>query len=360
MKPFKLIISGGGTGGHIYPALAIAMGIKEHFTESSILFVGAKGKMEMEKVPKAGFSIEGLWISGFQRSLSLQNLLFPFKLISSLWNAFRILKRFKPDVVVGTGGFASGPLLQVAQWLRVPTLIQEQNSYPGITNRILSKKVDRICVAYKGLERFFPKSKIQLTGNPVRASLTQSHSSEKAKAFFDLDPKRKTLAVIGGSLGAKRINELIHSELDFIRDQGLQVLWQCGSLYYDTYKSSQSKEVVIRPFIYEMENFYAAADFIISRAGAGSISELCCVGKPLLLIPSPNVTANHQFHNAAALVEEDAALLIEENELDEKFKTLFSAWVSNTAQQQKMQANLKALAKPEATQTILNEIQQLL
>lgn len=360
MKPFRFIISGGGTGGHIYPALAIATGVKEHFAEASILFVGAKGKMEMEKVPKAGFFIEGLWISGFQRSFSLQNLLFPVKLISSLWNAFRILKRFKPDVVVGTGGFASGPLLQVAQWLGVPTLIQEQNSYPGITNRILSKKVDRICVAYKGLERFFPKSKIRLTGNPVRASLIQSHSGEKAKAFFGLDPQKKTLAVIGGSLGAKRINALIHSELDFIQNQGLQVLWQCGSLYYETYKSSQSKAVVIRPFIYEMEQFYAAADFIISRAGAGSISELCCVGKPLLLIPSPNVTANHQFHNAAALVRENAALLIEENELDEKFNDQFSAWVSNTTQQQKMQANLKALAKPEATQTIINEIQQLL
>ena len=360
MKPFKLIISGGGTGGHIYPALAIATGIKECFNEASILFVGALGKMEMEKVPKAGFSIEGLWISGFQRSLSPQNLMFPLKLINSLWNAFRILKRFKPDVVVGTGGFASGPLLQVAQWLGVPTLIQEQNSYPGITNRILSKKVDRICAAYAGLERFFPKSKIKITGNPVRSILTQSYSSEKAKAFFGLDPNRKTLAVIGGSLGAKRINELIHSELDFIQDQELQVLWQCGALYYEIYKSLQSKAVVIRPFVYEMEQFYAAADFIISRAGAGSISELCCVGKPLLLIPSPNVTANHQFHNAAALVKEEAALLIEENELDEKFRAQFSNWVSNSAQQQKMQANLKALSKPEATQTIINEIQQLL
>ena len=360
MKPFNLIISGGGTGGHIYPALAIATGIKEHFAEASILFVGAKGKMEMEKVPKAGFPIEGLWISGFQRSLSIENLLFPVKLISSLWNAFRILKRFNPDMVVGTGGFASGPLLQVAQWLGLPTLIQEQNSYPGITNRILSKKVDRICVAYKGLEHFFPKSKIRLTGNPVRASLTQSYSSEKAKAFFGLDPKRKTLAVIGGSLGAKNINLLIYNELDFIEEQGLQILWQCGSLYYEIYKTVQSKAVVVRPFIYEMEQFYAAADFIISRAGAGSISELCCVGKPLLLIPSPNVTANHQYHNATALVNENAALLIEEEELDKKFKVQFSNWISDTGLQLKMKENLKALAKPEATQSIIKEIQQLL
>ena len=360
MKACKLIISGGGTGGHIYPAIAIASGFKKIYVDAEILFVGALGKMEMEKVPQAGFPIKGLWISGFQRSLALQNLIFPFKLLVSLLQALLILKSFKPDMVVGTGGFASGPLLQVAQWLRLPTLIQEQNSYPGVTNRILSSKVDRICVAYPKMDRFFPKHKIRLTGNPVRSILTKKHSSEKAKVFFGLNPKQRTLVIIGGSLGARRINELIQKEFKFIQSLNLQILWQCGSLYYETYKVLESERAVIKPFIYEMEQLYAAADFIISRAGAGSISELSCVGKPLLLIPSPNVTANHQFHNAQALVNQKAALLLEEKELEEKFKDCFSKWINDESQLQEAQTNLKRLAKADATKTIINEIQELL
>lgn len=360
MKPFKIIISGGGTGGHIYPALAIAMGVQDKYADTDILFVGAKGKMEMEKVPKAGFSIKGLWISGFQRSLTIQNILFPLKLLVSLFQAFQILRQFKPDVVVGTGGFASGPLLQVAQWIGLPTLIQEQNSYPGITNRILSKKVDLICVAYLGMERYFPKTKIRLTGNPVRSLLMETQSSKDAKDFFGLNPLKKTVVIIGGSLGAKRINELIEAELIFFKKLELQVLWQCGSLYYETYKKASGEGVVIRPFIYEMEQLYAAADIIISRAGAGSISELCCVGKPLLLIPSPNVTANHQYQNATALAKEKAALLLEEKELNNKFKDTFRLLVNDLDQQKEMQTNLKRLAKPNATVSIIDEIEALL
>ena len=237
MKQFRLIISGGGTGGHIYPALAIAKGLRKKYSNTNILFVGAKGKMEMEKVPKEGFNIIGLWISGFKRSLSIQNLLFPIKLIFSMLHSLRIIKKFKPDIVIGTGGFASGPILKVAQLLGLPTLIQEQNSYPGVTNRILSKKVDRICVAYKDMERYLPKRKIVITGNPIRESLKKGKSSSKAKLFFGLNPKIKTLVVLGGSLGSKRINQLIQEQKEFILKSGIQILWQCGSLYFNKYKN---------------------------------------------------------------------------------------------------------------------------
>ena len=356
MKPIKLIISGGGTGGHIYPALAIAKAIKEMNLNSSILFVGAKNKMEMEKVPNEGFSIKGLWISGFKRSLSAQNLLIPLKLFVSVIHSFLIIKKFKPNVVIGTGGFASGPILKVAQWLGLPTLIQEQNSYPGITNRILSKNANRICVAYDGMENFFPKCKIRLTGNPIRANLIDSKSYDGAKLYFDLNPKIKTLVVIGGSLGSKRINELIRSNLDFFKKLNLQVLWQCGSIYYKKYSEISSKNIFIKPFISNMDKLYAAADFIISRAGAGTISELCCIGKPILLIPSPNVTANHQYHNALALMKEKAALMIEEKELEENFQKKLSLLIGNKSIQKQIKENLRRLSKPDATQKILNEI----
>ena len=319
MKQFRLIISGGGTGGHIYPALAIAKGLKKKYSGTNILFVGAKGKMEMEKVPKEGFKIIGLWVSGFKRSFSIQNLLFPIKTIFSIVHSLRILKKFKPDIVVGTGGFASGPILKVAQLLGLPTLIQEQNSYPGITNRILSKNANKICVAYKGLERYFPKKKIIITGNPIRESLTKIKISSKAKLLFGINPKMKTLLIIGGSLGSKRINQLIEKQKEFILKSGIQILWQCGSLYYNEYKNFESPGIVVRPYFDKMENVYAAADFIISRAGAVSISELSCVGKPLILIPSPNVTADHQLKNAKALFEAKAAIMIRENELDKKY-----------------------------------------
>ncbi len=360
MKPIKLIVSGGGTGGHIYPALAIASEVKMHAPDSEVLFVGAVGKMEMEKVPKAGFPIRGLWISGLQRSITLKNLLFPLKVLVSLVQAFILLKQFKPHIVVGTGGFASGPVLQMAQWLKLPTLIQEQNSYPGITNRILSKKVGAICVAFEGMERFFPAQKIKITGNPIRANLQQLPPAESAKAHFGLDLKKPVLAVIGGSLGAKSINELIAKQLPAIQKLNLQILWQCGALYYEKYKNLAAKEVVIRPFIYEMDQFYSASDFLISRAGAGSLSELSCIAKPLILIPSPNVTANHQFHNAMALARKGGAFVIEEQNLDADFEGLLKQLVTDTRIQKEMKTALKGLAKPEATRAIINELKGLL
>jgi UDP-N-acetylglucosamine--N-acetylmuramyl-(pentapeptide) pyrophosphoryl-undecaprenol N-acetylglucosamine transferase len=356
----RLIISGGGTGGHIYPALAIASQIQKEFEDIEILFVGAIGKMEMEKVPKAGFPIKGLWIGGFQRSFSLQNLLFPLKLIVSLIQAFKIIKQFKPTVVVGTGGFASGPTLLIAQVLGIPTLIQEQNSYPGITNRLLSKKVDSICVAFEGMANYFPQEKIKITGNPIRANLWKPLAPSKSKTFFGLDPNKKTLAVIGGSLGARRVNELIESQLDFIQSFDLQILWQCGQLYYNQYKEISREGVVIHPFIYEMQQFYDAADFIISRAGAGTLSELSGVGKPLLLIPSPNVTANHQYHNASALKKEGAAFLIEESELETNFEEVFKKLVLDSKVQKNMIKALKAFSKPEAAHSIVEEIKALI
>jgi len=360
VKPIRLIVSGGGTGGHIYPALAIATELKNKISGSEVLFVGALGKMEMEKVPKAGYQIKGVWISGFQRSLSLQNILFPLKLIVSLFQAFFIIKQFKPTIVVGTGGFASGPVLQVAQWLGLPTLIQEQNSYPGITNRLLSKKVDSICVAFEGMDRFFPLHKIKMTGNPIRSMDLNVNSSKDAKQFFGLDKNKKTLAIIGGSLGAKKINELIASKIEFIKHLDLQILWQCGELYYEEFKNKAQESVVIQPFVYDMNQFYNAADFIISRAGAGSLSELCSVGKPLILIPSPNVTANHQFHNADALARKGAAMVIKENELPAQFETVFTSLVTDNEAQEKMSLALKSLAKTDASKAIVNEMIALL
>ena len=360
MKPIRLILSGGGTGGHIFPALAIASQIQKEVKDTAILFVGAKGKMEMEKVPKAGFQIKGLWISGFQRSLSIQNLIFPLKLIISLIQGYFIIKKFKPNLVVGTGGFASGPILQMAQWLKIPTVIQEQNSYPGITNKLLSKKVDTICVAFDGMEQYFPPQKIKLTGNPIRSKVGTVSAPESSKQFFGLDPNKPTLAIIGGSLGARSVNALISDHLDFIQGFGLQIVWQCGALYYDQFKDLKKEGVVIQPFIYEMQQFYSAADFIISRAGAGSLSELCSVGKPLLLIPSPNVTANHQYHNAMALEKKGAAFVLEEKELKTDFKPRFKKLVTDTEIQKSMEKALKALAKPEAAQLIVNEMIKLL
>ena len=296
MSNYKIILSGGGTGGHIYPAIAIANELKSRYPNAEFLFVGAKDRMEMEKVPQAGYCIKGLWISGIQRQLTLKNLNFPFKVINSLWEARKIVKSFKPDVAIGTGGFASGPLLQVAASNNIPTLIQEQNSYPGITNKLLAKKANKICVAYDGLERFFPSEKIIKTGNPVRQDLLDIDSKvEEAKKYFNLIEGKKTLLVIGGSLGAKRINELIKDELDYFNTLNMQVIWQCGKLYYKTYKiEGNERHVQLHKFINKMDLAYAAADIIISRAGAGSVSELCIVGKPVIFIPSPNVAEDHQ------------------------------------------------------------------
>jgi UDP-N-acetylglucosamine--N-acetylmuramyl-(pentapeptide) pyrophosphoryl-undecaprenol N-acetylglucosamine transferase len=317
MRTYKFILSGGGTGGHIYPAIAIANELKSRFPDADILFVGAQDKMEMQKVPQAGYPIKGLWIAGLQRRLTFDNALFPVKLLSSLLKSRQIIKQFKPDVVIGTGGFASGPLLQMANSAGIPTVIQEQNSYPGITNKLLSKKANAICVAYEKLERFFPKGKIVLTGNPVRQDLIAIDGKRaEGIAYFKLDPNKKTILILGGSLGARRVNQLIEKELEFFASQKVQLLWQCGKLYFEEYQKYNSENVQVMAFIERMDLVYAAADIVISRAGASSVSELCIVGKPVIFIPSPNVAEDHQTKNAKSVADKNGAILIRETELD--------------------------------------------
>lgn len=360
MKP-KFIISGGGTGGHIYPAIAIADELKVRFPECEILFVGAKDKMEMQKVPQAGYNIEGLWISGIQRKISVQNAKFPFKLIDSLLKSRKIIQNFKPDVAIGTGGFASGAVVRVAAQMGIPTLIQEQNSYPGITNKMLSKKAKTICVAYEGLEKFFAKEKMVLTGNPVRQDITDNTNKQDALLYFGLNPNKKTLLVLGGSLGARRVNQLIEKEIDFIIDQNVQIIWQCGKFYFEEYKKHNDRQgVQVLSFIDRMDLVYAAADVIISRAGASSVSELAIVGKPTIFIPSPNVAEDHQTKNAKAIADKNGAVLIKESELDIRFEDVFSEIVQNEELQRELSENIKSLAKPNATKDIVDEIIKLL
>jgi len=361
LKAKKFIISGGGTGGHIYPAVAIANELKTRFPDAEFLFVGAKDRMEMEKVPQAGYKIKGLWISGLQRSLSLQNLAFPLKLVSSLQKSQQILKEFKPNVAIGTGGYASAPLLRMAALRNIPCLIQEQNSHAGITNKWLSGKVQKICVAYDGMEKFFPSEKIKLTGNPVRQDLLDiSSKKEEAIAFFNLKKDKKTLLVLGGSLGARRINQLIEKSLSFFEKNNLQVIWQCGKFYEEAYKNKGNETVQVHPFLNRMDLAYAAADFIISRAGALSVSELCLVGKPVVFIPSPNVAEDHQTKNAMAISEKNAALLIKESELDSSFENEFSKLLASEEKQITLSENIKKLAKPNATKDIVEEIEKLI
>lgn len=361
MEKLKFILSGGGTGGHIYPAIAIANELKSRFPNAEFLFVGAKDKMEMQKVPQAGYKIEGLWIAGLQRKLTLQNAMFPFKLMASLWKSRTIIKNFKPNVVIGTGGFASGPLLQMANMLNIPTVIQEQNSYPGITNKLLSKKANKICVAYENLDRFFPKEKMILTGNPVRQDLIDIEN-KKAEAihYFNLDPNKKTLLILGGSLGARRVNQLIEKELNNLKTLNVQVIWQCGKLYFDEYKKHKSDTIQVVAFIDRMDLVYAAADIVISRAGASSVSELCIVGKPVIFIPSPNVAEDHQTKNAKSVVEKKGAIMLKEPELDSQFSIVFEALLKDIGKQEQLSKNIKQLALPNATKQIVDEIVKLI
>lgn len=362
MSSKKFILSGGGTGGHIYPAIAIANELKSRFPDSEILFVGASDKMEMQKVPQAGYKIMGLWIAGIQRRLTLDNAMFPVKLLSSLVKSRSIIKEFKPDVVIGTGGFASGPLLKAAGILGVPTVIQEQNSFPGITNKWLAKNASKICVAYDNLERFFPKEKIVFTGNPVRSDIIDVAKNKKAAIErFELDPAKKTLLVLGGSLGSRRINQLIAKELSWLLAQGVQVIWQCGKFYFEEYRHYGDKEgVEVLSFIDRMDLVYAAADVVISRSGASSVSELCIVGKPVIFIPSPNVAEDHQTKNAMAIVDKEGALLLKEAQLDTQFQPVFADLISNEAKQQKLSENIKKLARTNATKDIVDEIVKLI
>ncbi|HEA30913.1 MAG TPA: undecaprenyldiphospho-muramoylpentapeptide beta-N-acetylglucosaminyltransferase [Leeuwenhoekiella sp.] len=362
MKSYKFIISGGGTGGHIYPALAIADGLKAKYPDAEFLFVGARDRMEMEKVPQAGYKIKGLWISGIKRELTLSNLMFPIKLMSSLFASSKIIRKFKPDVVIGTGGFASGPLLQSANNKNIPTLIQEQNSYAGVTNKLLGKKAKKICVAYDKMHMFFPKEKIVKTGNPVRQDLLEIDTKRAAgQVEFDLKEGKPTLLILGGSLGARAINKLVAENIEYILEQGVQLIWQTGKLYYEQYKDRDGlANVKVLAYIDTMNLAYAAADIIISRAGAGSVSELCIVGKPVIFIPSPNVAEDHQTKNARAIVEKDAAVLIPENELQQQFKPVFSELLNNPEKQQILGENIKKLALPNATEDIISEVEKLI
>ncbi|MAO37104.1 MAG: undecaprenyldiphospho-muramoylpentapeptide beta-N-acetylglucosaminyltransferase [Zunongwangia sp.] len=360
-KDLRIILSGGGTGGHIYPAIAIADEVKRRYPDAQIKFVGAQDKMEMEKVPQAGYEIEGLWISGLQRKLTLKNLMFPFKLISSIRKSQRIIKDFKPNVVVGTGGFASGPLLHVANKQKIPTLLQEQNSFPGITNKILAKKANIICAAYDEVKRFFPQEKVKKTGNPVRQDLLNIDTKrEEAQQFFKLDADKKTVLVLGGSLGARRVNQLIAEYADKLKKEDIQLIWQCGKLYYEDYISYTEGTVQVHQFLNRMDLAYAAADVIISRAGAGSVSELCIVGKPVIFIPSPNVAEDHQTKNAMAVTKNEAAITIAETQLEEKFESAFFDLLENQSKQKELSRNIKKMALPNATSSIVDEIEKLI
>ncbi len=364
MKIERAIISGGGTGGHIFPAIAIADEIKRRNPKAEILFVGANGKMEMEKVPAAGYKIKGLTIVGFQRKLSLSNFLLPFKIIASLWNATKIIKEFKPQVVIGVGGYASGPTLQAATFLKIPTLIQEQNSFPGKTNKILSKKVTAICTAYEGLERFFPLNKITLTGNPIRPEMVEIEGKrEEAFKFYDLNPNKKTILVIGGSLGARTLNESIKTHLQELQKNDIQVLWQCGKVYLDSLtkelEDTNLNGIELVQFIARMDFAYSIADVIISRAGAISVSELCLVKKPVILVPSPNVAEDHQTKNAMALVNKNAAVLVKDIEARDQLVSKAIDILKEKEIQVALITQISKLGKPNATISIVNEIEKI-
>ncbi len=359
----KVMISGGGTGGHVFPAIAIAQALVRKTETIDILFVGAKGKMEMEKVPKAGFEIEGLWISGIQRKLSWKNLTFPFKLLSSLWKAWRLIRKFKPDVVVGVGGYASGPTLEVASRLGIPTFIQEQNSFPGITNRLLAKKAKKIGVAYDRMDRFFPRDKLVITGNPVRKDLKVSNSLKaKATDHFSLQPDKPVILIVGGSLGARSLNLSMRKNAGLLRQRvDIQVLWQCGKLYWEEYKdceTAQLPNVEIRAFLDAMDLAYSAADVIICRAGALTISELAIVGKPAILIPSPNVAEDHQTKNAKALADDKAALLIPDTAAETMIEKAI-ALCENEDTKASLSREIKKRAKPDADDHIADLILNL-
>ncbi len=360
-EQLKVILSGGGTGGHIYPAISIADEIKRRYPNAEILFVGAKDRMEMTKVPQAGYKIEGLWISGIDRSLTARNLSFPFKVISSLWESRKIIKKFKPDVVIGTGGFASGPLLKVANTMKIPTLIQEQNSYPGITNRLLGKNADAICTAYDHLENYFPLEKTIKTGNPVRQDILDvENKREEAQKFFNLSKDRKTLLVLGGSLGARRINQLMEAFADIFEKQEIQLIWQTGSLYFEEYKKFDNQYVQTHAYLSRMDLAYAAADVIISRAGAISVSELCIVVKPVIFIPSPNVAENHQAKNALTVANENAAYVLDEKDLAKDFSETIQLVLGSEKVRKDLSENIKKLALPGATSAIVDAMEKIL
>ena len=358
-KNLKVIISGGGTGGHIFPAISIANAIREKRPDTEILFVGALGRMEMQRVPDAGYEIKGLPVQGFDRKNMLKNIKVIWNLMRSRRQARKILRKFAPDIAIGVGGYASGPTLDQATKLGIPTLIQEQNSYAGVTNKLLAKKADRICVAYSGMERFFPAESIVFTGNPVRQNLLdQSVSREEAVKSFGLDSTKRTILIVGGSLGAKTLNDSVLGSISLIRQQkNVQIIWQTGKYYSEKIEKQLSEmkqpdNLYANAFISDMRMAYAAADLVISRAGASSISELCMLGKPCILVPSPNVAEDHQTKNALALVEQDAAIYVKDADARRKLIANAINTVEDTERLSTLGKNILQLAKPNAASDI--------
>jgi UDP-N-acetylglucosamine--N-acetylmuramyl-(pentapeptide) pyrophosphoryl-undecaprenol N-acetylglucosamine transferase len=357
MRKLKIIISGGGTGGHIFPAIAIAKSIEKSVLDVEFLFVGANDRMEMQKVPAEGYRIIGLWISGIQRGFSKRNILFPFKVLHSIVKAKNIVKEFKPDLAIGTGGYASAPLLYVAAKKGIPTLIQEQNSYPGITNKILSKYVQKICVAYDGMDRFFSTKKLIHTGNPIRREILGFETKKViASMQFKIDVSKPTILVIGGSLGALSINNAIANNIQLIMNLGINLIWQTGAMFKirseECLLGINSDRVSVHTFIEEMDHAYAVSDIIISRAGAIAISELCCIGKPVILIPSPNVSENHQYKNAQSLVNKNAALLVEDSNANSKLVYTLKDLLNNEDLMVSLGSNIKKIAVTNAADKI--------
>jgi UDP-N-acetylglucosamine--N-acetylmuramyl-(pentapeptide) pyrophosphoryl-undecaprenol N-acetylglucosamine transferase len=355
----RFVISGGGTGGHIFPAIAIADALKRRFPEAEILFIGAKGRMEMDRVPKAGYPIEGLWISGFTKDLSVITL--PFKLVSSLTKARRILKRFQPDAVIGVGGFASGPTLKAANWLHIPTIIQEQNSYPGKTNRNVGQKAKAICVAYNGLEQWFPKEKIHFTGNPLRGNINGNCDRNEAAEYFGVKAEQPVVLLVGGSQGALGINKGISAQLAKFKESDMQLIWQTGK-YYHEQAVNEVKELgledKVKPviFIDRMDLAYSVADVVISRAGAMSISELALVQKPVIFVPLPTAAEDHQTKNAMQLVDADAAVMVKNDETETKLVPALQDLLNNKDKQNEMKANIAQFARPNAADDIVDII----
>jgi UDP-N-acetylglucosamine--N-acetylmuramyl-(pentapeptide) pyrophosphoryl-undecaprenol N-acetylglucosamine transferase len=363
-KKNRIIISGGGTGGHIFPALSIANALKEIDANLDILFVGALGRMEMEKVPAAGYRIVGLPIMGFKRKITLQNFVVLYKLLVSLIKARKLIRNFKPSVVIGVGGYASGPVLRIANSMGIPTLLQEQNSYAGVTNKLLAQKAKKICVAYEGMEKYFPADKIILTGNPVRQNLQPiSDKKEEALSYFNLQPDKKTLLILGGSLGARTINQSLLKNVEKFKGTDVQVIWQTGSIYFEQIKESMQnysgENIHIHAFISRMDLAFSIADLVVSRAGAGTISELCIVAKPVILVPSPNVAEDHQTKNALALVKKDAALMVTDKDCEEKLVNTALETISNSIELQKLSKNIGKLALFDSARTIAMEVLKL-
>ncbi|MCF8236526.1 MAG: undecaprenyldiphospho-muramoylpentapeptide beta-N-acetylglucosaminyltransferase [Saprospiraceae bacterium] len=361
----KILIAGGGTGGHIYPALAIADAIRDTHPEAEVLFIGARGRMEMEKVPLAGYPIEGLDIAGIQRRLTWKNLLIPFKLASSLWKSFRIIIRFKPDVAIGVGGYASGPALRMASWLGVPVVLQEQNSYAGMTNRLLAQSAALICVAWPGMDRYFPGGNIVLTGNPLRAQFSRHDlTAQDARQQLGMDPDLRTILIMGGSLGARALNEAVQGGVAWLKDHpDHQLLWQCGNDHLHACQESEVAslpQVHLRPYLDQMDLAYAAADIIVARAGALTISELCLVGKPAILVPSPYVAEDHQTKNAQALAHAGAAVVIENDRVGTRLFSEIERLASDVVLRKSMASHMSEQARPGASKDIARRIVQLI